>query len=112
MTEAIARNICQTEETNFQELRGHGSEEGYRLKKCRYLKKKKEDQTTRHKAGAENQEVTQSTEHTSLYERSDLRDLYQLMWISQHKIKMFSPSHALLVIFGGGGKGAGEGIHI
>lgn len=80
--------------------------------KCRYLKKKKEHQTTRHKAGAENQDVTQRTEHTSLYERSGPRDLYQLKGISQHKMKMFSPSHALLVIFGGGGKGAGEGIRI
>lgn len=56
--------------------------------------------------------MTQRTEHASLYERSDLRDLYQLTWIDCHKMKMFTPSHALLVIFGGGGQGAGEDIHL
>lgn len=76
------------------------------------FEEREEHQTTRYKAVAENQEVTQRTEHTSPYERTDLRDLYQLMWTNRHKTKMFSPSHALLVIFGGGGQGAGEDIHI
>lgn len=72
----------------------------------------KEHQITRHKAGAENQEVTQRTEHTSLYERSDLRYLYQLTWINWHEVKMLPPPYALLVIFGRGGQGAGDDIHI
>ena len=72
----------------------------------------REEQTTRYRVGAENQEATQRTEHTFLYGRSDLRDLYQLMWINQHKVQMFSPSHALLVIFGDSGQGAGKDVHI
>lgn len=107
MAQAIARKICQTEETDFQELRGHGSEEDWKMQ---IFEEREEHPTTRYKAGAENQEVTQTTEYTSLYERSNLRDLYQLTWIDRHKT--FSPSHALLVIFGGGGQGAGEDILI
>lgn len=112
MTEVIARNICQIEETNFQELRGHGSEEGYRLKNADILRKRKNIRPQGTKLVLRTKRRLKRTEHTSLYERSDLRDLYQLMWISQHKMKMFSPSHALLVIFEGGGQGAGEGIRI
>lgn len=76
------------------------------------FEEREEHQTTRYKAAAANQEVTQRTKHTSLYERSDLRNLYQLTWIDRCKAEMFSPSHALLVIFGAGGQGAGEDMHI
>lgn len=80
--------------------------------KMQIYEERAEHLTTRHKAGAKNQEVIQRTEHASPCERSDLRDLYQLTWINQHKMQMFSPSYALLVIFGEDGQGAGENMHV